>query len=212
MVLANTAIDMLSLSAHKFHGPKGIGALFVRKGVRFCPLLRGGQQERARRGGTENVPAIVGLGHAASLVMQRLPEDALAIADLRNRLEQGVRQLVPDATVLGASQPRVANTSSIVFDRADAEAMLHQLDQAGIAASSGSACSSGSMEPSHVLRAMRVPFTAAHGALRFSFSRSNQAEDVDRLLAILPGIVERARAVSLFAQLPATTGTDEVMH
>jgi cysteine desulfurase len=194
------SVDMLSLSAHKLHGPKGIGALYVRKGTPFNPLIRGGKQERARRGGTENVPAIVGLGKAAQLASLHLERDLIWIRDLRNRLEQGILQRVPDSAVTGDPAARLANTSNIVFDRAEAEPILDSLDKAGIAASSGSACASGSLEPSHVLRAMGVKFTAVHGAIRFSFSRDNVDTDVDRVLDVLPRIVERARAVSLFAR------------
>lgn len=206
--LKATPIDMLSLSAHKLHGPKGIGALYVRKGTPFHPLIRGGQQERARRGGTENVPGIAGLGRAAQLAALHLELDLPRIRDLRDRLEQGILQRVPDCWVIGHPTLRLANTVNMVFDRAEAEPILTQLDKAGIAASSGSACASGSMEPSHVLRAMGVPFTAAHGAVRFSFSRGNVEEDVNQVLAVLPGIIERARAVSLFARDTATVSTD----
>jgi cysteine desulfurase len=197
--LKATAVDMLSLSAHKLHGPKGIGALYLRKGTPFQPLIRGGQQERARRGGTENVPAIVGLGRAAQLAGQHMAQDLERIRGLRDRLEQGILQRVPACAVTGDPAHRLANTANLVFDRAEAEPILAQLDKAGIAVSSGSACTSGSMEPSHVLRAMGVPFTAAHGAIRFSFSRNNDSSDVERVLDVLPAIVERARAVSLFA-------------
>lgn len=197
--LKATPIDMLSLSAHKLHGPKGIGALYVRKGTPFRPLIRGGQQERGRRGGTENVPGIVGLGRAAQLAGVHMDQELGRIRDLRDRLEQGILQRVPGAAVTGDPAHRLANTSNIVFDRAEAEPILMHLDRASIAASSGSACASGSMEPSHVLRAMGVPFSAAHGAVRFSFSRSNVAADVDRVLDVLPDIVAQARAVSLFA-------------
>lgn len=198
--LKATPVDMLSLSAHKLHGPKGIGALYLRKGTPFQPLIRGGQQERARRGGTENVPAIIGLGRAAELAAGNMAQELLRIGDLRDRLEQGILQRVPACEVTGDPAHRLANTANVVFDRAEAEPILAQLDKAGIAVSSGSACTSGSMEPSHVLRAMGVPFTAAHGAVRFSFSRYNDGADVERVLDVLPAIVERARAVSLFAR------------
>jgi cysteine desulfurase len=203
--LKTTQIDMLSLSGHKLHGPKGIGALYVRKGVAFHPLIRGGQQERGRRGGTENVPAIVGLGKAASLARDHLDDDLNRLRTLRDRLEQGILQRVPDCAVTGDPSSRLANTSNMVFNRAEAEPILTQLDREGIAVSSGSACTSGSMEPSHVLRAMGVPFTAAHGAIRFSFGRNNVSDDVDRVLEALPRIVERARSVSLFSSDRATS-------
>ncbi|MGD0105934.1 MAG: cysteine desulfurase NifS [Rhodopila sp.] len=196
--LKTTPIDMLSISAHKLHGPKGVGALYVRKDTPFHPLIRGGQQERGRRGGTENVPGIVGLGRAAHLAGLHIDDDLILVNDLRDRLEQGILQRIPDCAVVGDPVHRLANTSNIAFNRAEAEPILMHLDREGIAVSSGSACTSGSAEPSHVLRAMRVPFTAAHGAIRFSFSRLNGSDDVDRVLDVLPRIVERARAVSLF--------------
>jgi cysteine desulfurase len=210
--LAATPVDMLSLSAHKLHGPKGIGALYLRKGTPFQPLIRGGQQERARRGGTENVPAIVGLGRAAQRAGQHMARDLERIRDLRDRLEQGIMQRVPACAVTGDPAHRLANTTNLVFDRAEAEPILAQLDKAGIAVSSGSACTSGSMEPSHVLRAMGVPFTAAHGAVRFSFSHNNEVADVDRVLDVLPAIVERARAVSLFARDRAMLSAEHQTH
>jgi cysteine desulfurase len=193
-----TAIDMLSLSAHKFHGPKGVGALYVRKGVPFQPLIAGGRQERGRRGGTENVPGIVGLGQAAALALLRMGEDLPRISALRDRLERGILGAVPDCVVAGDLRNRLANTCTVLFDRAEAEPILTLLDQAGIAASAGSACNAGAMRPSHVLVAMRVAFTAAHGALRFSLSRSTSAEEVERLLEV-PAAVRYARSVSLFA-------------
>jgi cysteine desulfurase len=198
--LKATRIDMLSLSAHKFHGPKGIGVLYVRKGTPFHPLIHGGKQERGRRGGTENVPAIVGLGRAAGLAMDTMAKGSDRVRDLRDRLEKGILQRIADCWVTGDSVNRLCNTANLVFDRAEAEPILAHLDKAGIAVSSGSACSSGSMEPSHVMRAMRVPFTAAHGAVRFSFSCHNVDADVDRVLEVLPSIVERARAVSIFGR------------
>lgn len=194
-----TAIDMLSLSAHKFHGPKGVGALYVRQGVPFQPLIAGGRQERGRRGGTENVPGIVGLGQAAALALLRMGEDLPRISALRDRLERGILGAVPDCVVAGDLRNRLANTCTVLFDRAEAEPILTLLDQAGIAASAGSACNAGAIRPSHVLVAMRVAFTAAHGALRFSLSRSTSAEEVERLLEVLPAAVRYARSVSLFA-------------
>jgi cysteine desulfurase len=198
--IKTTAVDMVSLSAHKFHGPKGIGVLYVRKGTPFSPLIRGGKQERGRRGGTENVPGIAGLGKAAQRAASSMEQEFRRIAALRDRLEQGILQRVPDCTITGDLSARLPNTSNIVFDRAEAEPILDGLDKVGIAVSSGSACASGSMEPSHVLRAMGVRFTAIHGAIRFSFSRDNVDGDVDRVLDALPRIVERSRAVSLFAR------------
>ena len=177
-------IDMLSLSAHKLHGPKGIGALYVRKGVRFAPLIRGGKQERGRRAGTENVPGIVGFGKAAEPALARLPEQA-GVAALRDRFEAGVLARIGGAFVAGDTANRLPNTSNIVFDAALGEVILTELNKAGIAASSGSACASGSVEPSHVLRAMKVPYPAALGAIRFSLSHENTAAEIERVLDVL---------------------------
>ncbi|MGO9546968.1 MAG: cysteine desulfurase NifS [Rhodomicrobium sp.] len=196
--LKQAAVDMLSLSGHKLYGPKGIGALYVKKGVRFHPLLRGGKQERGRRAGTENVPGIVGLGKAAEIALQRLP-DAGRIAALRGRFEAGVLQSIGGSFIAGDTESRLPNTANIVFDCALGEVILSELNKAGIAAASGSACTSGSTEPSHVLRAMKVPYTAALGAIRFSFSHENTADEVERVLGVLPPIVARAREVSGFA-------------
>ena len=193
-------IDMLSLSAHKLHGPKGIGALYVRKGVRFHPLIRGGKQERGRRAGTENVPGIVGLGKAAELVLAYPPGQALRVGALRDSLEAGVLTRIRGCLVAGDTANRLPNTSNIVFDGALGEVILTELNKAGIAASSGSACASGSVEPSHVLRAMKVPYTAALGAIRFSLSQENTQAEVERVLEALPAIVAKAREVSGFAR------------
>lgn len=193
-----TSIDLLSLSAHKFHGPKGVGALYVRRSTKFRALIRGGRQERARRAGTENVPAIVGLGKAAELAVARFGENRL-VAALRDRLERTIVATINGAFVLGDGPNRVPGTSAIAFDGADGEEILFRLNQAGFAASAGSACSSGAIEPSHVVRAMRVPYSAAHGVVRFSLSRANSDDEVDRLLGVLPEIVAEARAGSLFA-------------
>lgn len=192
-------IDLVSLSAHKLHGPKGIGALYVRKNTKFRALLRGGRQERARRAGTENVPGIVGFGAAAAFALERMEDDAARIANLRDRLEYGILAAIKDSFVLGDTRSRVPGTSAIAFDGADGEELLHRLNQAGIAASSGSACAAGSMEPSHVVRAMGVPYTAAHGVLRFSLSRETTDDDIDRVIAALPAVVAKARENSLFA-------------
>jgi cysteine desulfurase len=194
MVLKDTAIDMASVSAHKLHGPKGIGALYVRKGVRLAPLVRGGRQEHGRRAGTENAPAIVGFGKAAELAASARDEFTRVRA-LRNRLQEGLQARIAGAVVIGDVDNRLPNTLNIAFEYLESEAILLLLDRQGIAASSGSACAAGSMEPSHVLRAMKVPYTAAHGAIRFSFSRENTAEDVDRVLAAMPPIVEKLRTL-----------------
>lgn len=194
--LKATQIDMLSLSGHKLHGPKGIGALYVRKGTPFAPLIRGGPQERRRRGGTENVPAIIGLGKAAELAAARMSDATTRVRDLRDRLEQGVLQQVGQCRVLGDAQNRLPNTSNIAFEQIDGEAVIHRMNRAGIAASLGSACASGSMEPSHVLRAMAVPAEALRGAIRLSFSRDNGEDEVDQVLQILPAIISDLRSMS----------------
>jgi cysteine desulfurase len=198
MDLKSSEIDMLSLSGHKFHAPKGIGALYVRRGVRLRPMIRGGHQERGRRAGTENVPSIIGMGVAAELAMQHLEEENTRVKALRDRLEKGLIQRISHAMITGDESNRLPNTSNIAFEYIEGEGILLLLNKAGVAASSGSACTSGSLEPSHVLRAMKVPYTAAHGAIRFSFSRENTAEDVDRVLEVMPGIVETLRGMSPF--------------
>ena len=194
--LKSTEIDMLSLSGHKLHGPKGIGALYIRKGVKFSPLIHGGHQERRRRGGTENVPGIIGLGRAAELAMADMAEEGTRIRALRDRLERGILQRIDHCLVNGEDQNRLPNTSNIAFDYLEGEAILIHMDRAGIAASTGSACTAGSTEPSHVLRAMNVRRSALRGAIRFSLSRENTGADVDRVLEVLPGIIERLRALS----------------
>jgi cysteine desulfurase len=189
-----TGIDMLSLSGHKLHGPKGIGALYLRKGTTFNPLIRGGPQERRRRGGTENVPGIVGLGKAAELALAHMHEPT-PVGALRDRLERGILA-IGDCLVLGDRENRLPNTSNIAFEHLEGEAILHHLNRAGIAASLGSACASGSVEPSHVLRAMKVPATALRGAIRFSLSRETTIDDVVCVLNLLPDIIARLRASS----------------
>jgi cysteine desulfurase len=191
IALKNTKIDMLSLSGHKLHGPKGIGALYVRRGTRFRPLIRGGHQERARRAGTENTAGIVGLGVAAALAKARLYVDQARVGALRDRLERGLVERFEVAAVVGDRDHRLCNTTNVTFEFFESEALLTHLSRAGIAASSGSACTSGSMEPSHVLRAMNVPFTAAEGAIRFSLSRDNDDADIDRVLEVMPAIVAK---------------------
>ncbi|MGX4769161.1 cysteine desulfurase NifS [Bradyrhizobium guangdongense] len=193
--LSATEIDMLSLSGHKLHGPKGIGALYVRKGTKFKPLIQGGPQERRRRAGTENVPGIVGLGKAAELAASQLEQERAAVAMLRDRMEQSILQL-GHCIVLGDTKSRLPNTSNIAFEHLEGEAIIHHLNRAGIAASLGSACASGSMEPSHVLCAMHVPPQALRGAIRFSLSRETTAEEVDRVLQVLPEILSKQRALS----------------
>jgi len=198
--LKSTVIDMLSLSGHKLHGPKGIGALYVRRGTRFRSLIKGGHQERGRRAGTENTPGIVGLGKAAELAALHMEDEKTRVASLRDRLEKGLLQRIPNAFVTGNPAERLPNTSNIAFEYVEGEGILLLMNREGIAASSGSACTSGSLEPSHVLRAMNIPYTAAHGAIRFSFSRDNTDADVDRVLEVMPGIIEKLRALSPFWQ------------
>ncbi|MBR0962387.1 cysteine desulfurase NifS [Bradyrhizobium japonicum] len=193
--LSATEIDMLSLSGHKLHGPKGIGALYVRKGTKFSPLILGGPQERRRRAGTENVPGIVGFGKAAELAATQFERERARIAARRDRMEQGILQL-GQCIVLGDVKSRLPNTSNIAFEHLEGEAIIHHLNRAGIAASLGSACASGSMEPSHVLRAMHVPQLALRGAIRFSLSRETTAEEVDRVLLLMPEILSKLRALS----------------
>jgi cysteine desulfurase len=196
--LKTSEIDMLSLSGHKLHGPKGIGALYVRRGVRLRPLIRGGHQERGRRGGTENAPAIVGLGKAAELALKWMPHETSEVRRLRDKLEQGIVARVPRCLINGDRANRLPNTTNIAFEFIEGEAILLLLNEYGIAASSGSACTSGSLEPSHVLRAMKVPYTAAHGSTRFSFSRENTEADVDRVLEVVPNVIARLRELSPF--------------
>lgn len=194
--LKATKIDMLSLSGHKLHGPKGIGALYVRKGTKFSPLIWGGPQERKRRGGTENVPSIVGLGKAAELASAHLEEERTRVLALRDRLERGIRDRIGHCLMIGDGRNRLPNTSNIAFQYLEGEAIIDRLNRQGIAASLGSACASGSMEPSHVLRAMHVPLTALRGAIRFSFSRDNTEEEVDRVLQVLSEIIAKLRELS----------------
>lgn len=197
-------IDMLSISAHKFHGPKGIGALYVRRGVRFVPYLVGGHQEKHRRAGTENVPYIVGIGKAAELAQKRLTDGSVErMAALRDKLEQGIVRQIPDIKINGDVQHRVPNTTNISFGYIEGESILMYLNDFNICASSGSACTSGSLEPSHVLRAMKVPFEFAHGSVRFSLSEETTDKDIEKVLKELPPIIERLRKISPFSRLNA---------
>jgi cysteine desulfurase len=186
-------VDLLSLSAHKFGGPKGTGALWIRRGVRLVAHMTGGRQERGRRAGTENVPALAGLGAAAAVAAGTVVTAGAAMARLRDRLEAGILARVPGTVVNGDTTRRVPNTSSISFDGIEAEALLIALDLEGVAISTGSACSSGSLEPSHVLRAMGVPHTRARNSLRFSLGPSTTSDDVDVVLEIVPRLVSRLR-------------------
>lgn len=196
--LKTMPIDMLSLSGHKLNAPKGIGVLYVRKSMRFRPFLRGGHQERGRRAGTENVPYIVGLGVAAKLASDHLMEERTSVARLRDKLEQGLIAAIPDTKVNGDIANRLPNTTNISFKNVEGEAILLMLDRLGICASSGSACTSGSLEPSHVLRAMGVPFNYAHGSIRFSLSRYTTEEEVDYVIANMPDVIKTLRLLSPF--------------
>ena len=193
-------VDMLSLSGHKIYAPKGIGVLYVRKGTKFSPFLVGGHQEHGRRGGTENVASIVGLGKAAELAAGHVKNDMGRVAQLRDRLENALTSRVPNAVVNGDRNHRLPNTTSIAFEYVEGESILLMMDEFGICASSGSACTSGSLEPSHVLRAMGVPFTAAHGSIRFSLSTYNTEDEMDFIAEKLPPIIERLRSMSPFWQ------------
>jgi cysteine desulfurase len=196
--LKNTAVDMLSLSGHKLHGPKGVGALYVRKGTKYSPFLIGGHQEKGRRGGTENVASIIGLGKASQLAAANLSDENIRVKRLRDTLETELLNRIPDAFVNGDRENRLPNTTSIAFEYVEGEAILLMMDEFGICASSGSACTSGSLEPSHVLRAMGVPFTAAHGSIRFSLSIYNTEEEIDVIIEKLPPIIKRLRELSPF--------------
>ncbi len=196
--MSAVAADMLSFSGHKLHAPKGIGVLFIRRGTPVRPFLLGGHQERSRRAGTENVPYIVGLGVACDLARQEMESGEIArVAALRDRLQAGLLN-IPDTVVNGSLEHRLPNTLNASFPYIEGEAMLYHLSDAGVCASSGSACTSGSLEPSHVLRAMDAPFTSLHGSIRFSLSRYNDDADVDAVLAVMPGIVKKLRALSPF--------------
>jgi cysteine desulfurase len=192
--LKTLPISAMSFASHKFHGPKGIGGLFVRRGVRVRPLVVGGPQERNRRGGTENVPGVVGMGKAAELALESLPK-MRCVAAMRDRLEQTILQEIDDSHLIGRSDRRVPNTTNIGFARLEAEAILLLLSEQGICASAGSACSSGSLEPSPVLAAMGIDAKIAHGAIRFSLSRYTTDAEIDRTLAALPPIIARLREV-----------------
>lgn len=195
--MKNSTVDLMTISGHKLHAPKGVGALYVRRGFRFRPLLIGGHQERGRRAGTENVPGIIGLGKAAEIANFELKYLGRE-ARLRDRLEQGLLSSIENCQVNGHSTKRLPNTTNIGFKYIEGEAILFSLNQYGICASSGSACTSGSLEPSHVLQAMGLPYTILHGSIRFSLSRFTTEAEVDRVLEVMPGIVERLRAMSPF--------------
>jgi cysteine desulfurase len=196
--VTKTPVSMLAISGHKLHAPKGIGALYVRKGTKFAPFLIGGHQEHGRRGGTENTASIIAMGKACEFVAGKLEEENTRVKALRDKLENGLLEAVPHAAVNGDTENRLPNTTSIGFDSVEGEAILLMMDEFGICASSGSACTSGSLEPSHVLRAMGVPYTSAHGSIRFSLSIYNTEAEIDFVLEKLPPIIERLRQMSPF--------------
>lgn len=196
-----TPIDLLTISGHKFHGPKGVGALYVRRGITFPPFLIGGHQERNRRAGTENVAGIIGMGRAAELAFARLGDCGRQVRALRDRLEQSLVASGLEIRINGQAQERLPNTSNVSFRYLEGESILVLLDQQGICASTGSACTAGSSEPSHVLRAMKVPTDWLQGAVRFSLSRLNTADDVDYVNEMLPPIVQRLRGFSAVGRL-----------
>jgi len=191
-------IDFLSLSGHKLHAPKGIGVLYVRKGTPFVPFLKGGHQEHGRRGGTENVASIVALGRACQLAGEKMEEENTRVRALRDKLEKGLLASIPKSMLNGLPDQRLPNTTNVSFEYVEGEAILLHMNQYNICASSGSACTSGSLEPSHVLRAMGVPFTAAHGSIRFSLSIYNTEEEVDFVLDKMPAIIANLREMSPF--------------
>jgi len=196
--LRKSTIDTLSISGHKLHAPKGIGVLYVRKGTKFSPFMIGGHQERGRRGGTENVPYIIGLGKACELAKKNLEDENTRVKALRDYLEQKILEKIPNTLVNGDRVNRLPNTLSVSFEYVEGESILLLLSDLGICASSGSACTSGSLEPSHVLRAMGVPFTAAHGSIRFSLSIYNTKEEMDYIIDHLPPIIQKLRDISPF--------------
>jgi len=198
--MSKGTIDLLSLSGHKLHAPKGIGALYIRKGTKLTPFIIGGHQESGRRAGTENVPYIIGLGKASELALKHIEDKNTRIKALRDRLEKELLRRCTNSRTNGDTEHRLPNTTNISFEFVEGEAILLMLSEKGIAASSGSACTSGSLEPSHVLRAMGIPFTFVHGSLRLSLSRYNNEEDIDYIIEHLPPIIKRLREISPFGK------------
>ena len=196
--MKKSTVDMLSISGHKLHAPKGIGVLYIRRGTRFSPFLIGGHQEKGRRGGTENVPYIIGIGKACELAKRHLGEENTKVKALRDYLEAKILERIPNTLVNGDRVNRLPNTLNVSFEYVEGESILLLLSDLGICASSGSACTSGSLEPSHVLRAMGVPFTAAHGSIRFSLSIYSTKEEMDYIIEHLPPIIQRLRDISPF--------------
>ncbi len=204
-------IDMLSMSGHKFHGPKGIGALYIRRGVRIDTLIHGGAQERGQRAGTENLAGIVGLGKAIELATGNLEEKAAKLSAMRDRLIDGILERIPDVRVNGPREGRLPNNANVSVRYIEGESMLLKLDLAGIAASSGSACTSGSLDPSHVLLAIGLPHEVAHGSLRMTLGSDTTDAEIDRVLEVLPEIVSGLRAMSVLNRATSTV-TDEVFY
>ena len=204
MDMQNSCIDLLSISGHKLHAPKGVGALFVRKGTKIRPLIVGGHQERGRRAGTENVASVAGFGMACELAMNGIEHENTVVRGMRDHLENKLLAAIPDSKLNGVVDNRLPNTTNISFNYIEGEGILLLLDRVGVAASSGSACTSGSLEPSHVLRAMGIPFTQAHGSIRFSLSRFNCLEEMDYVAAVLPPIIARLRMITPFNAKRAT--------
>ncbi len=202
--LSKSPVNLLSLSGHKLHAPKGVGVLYVKKGTRIAPWLLGGHQEGGRRAGTENVPGIIGLGKACELALKHMDEENTRVKALRDKLETAILASCPDCRINGDPDHRLPNTTNISFEYVEGEAILLLLDRFGICASSGSACTSGSLEPSHVLRAMGVPFTAAHGSIRFSLSRYNTEAEANLAIEKMPQIINRLRELSPFVQAAAS--------
>jgi cysteine desulfurase len=198
--MAHSTIDMLSLSGHKLHAPKGIGALYLRKGVPFRPFMVGGHQEKNRRAGTENTASIIALGKACELAANFMEDENTRVKSMRDRLEKEILALIPNGRINGGKAERLPNTASIAFEFVEGEAILLLLSEHGICASSGSACTSGSLEPSHVLRAMGVPFTCAHGSIRFSLSRFTTDAEIDLVIRELPPIIRHLREMSPFGR------------
>ncbi len=198
--MASSTVDMLALSGHKLHAPKGCGALYLRKGVPFRPFMIGGHQEKSRRAGTENTASIIALGKACELAQTYMVDENTRVLAMRDRLERELMARIPRSRINGGGATRLPNTLSIAFEFVEGEAILLLLSEKGICASSGSACTSGSLEPSHVLRAMGVPFTCAHGSIRFSLSRFNTDEEVDLIIREVPPIIQRLREMSPFGR------------
>jgi len=196
--MQKTPLDMLSISAHKLYAPKGVGALYIRKGTKLNPMIQGGHQENGKRAGTENVPYIVGMGRAAEMAAERMNEYSTRVAALRDRLQEGLLSSCPGTVVNGDTEHRLPNTLNVSFEFIEGESILGLLDNVGVAASSGSACTSGSLEPSHVLRAMGLPFTSVNGSIRFSLGLYNTDNDIDYVLAEMPKVVQRLREISPF--------------